>query len=262
MGDRSWLRLILPVLLVLGLIAAPPPGDLRAQALPLVVIDAGHGGVDPGARGPAGTREKDIALEVARELAARLNERGGVEVRMTREADILVPLAERARMANRWRDEGGSGRRALFVSIHANAHEARSVRGFETYFLSEALTEDARRVAAFENSAQRFENGALADDALGFIFNDLRQNHYLRASSEGASIVQRRLAGAQAGPDRGVKQAAFVVLEGAFMPAVLVELGFISNPQEERLLASREYQRDAARRLAAAVGDIFGLEGR
>lgn len=258
MGERFILHAV--ALLAIGLAAALAPGELRAQALPLVVIDAGHGGVDPGARGPAGTREKDVALEIARELAARLRDSGGVEVRMTRDTDILVPLAERARMANRWRDEGGGGRPALFVSIHANAHEARSVRGFETYFLSDALTEDARRVAAFENAAQRFETEGPADDALGFIFNDLRQNHYLRASSEGASIVQRRLAGGQPGPDRGVKQAAFVVLEGAFMPAVLVELGFISNPQEERVLASREYQSDAAGRLAAAVGDFFGLD--
>ncbi len=247
-------RLGLAVLAVL-LLASP----LASQSRPLVVIDAGHGGVDPGARGPAGTREKDVALRIARELAARLREEDRYEVRLTRDSDELVPLASRARLANAWRDEGGADRPALFISLHANAHEQAGVRGFETYFLSEALTEDARRVAAFENAAQRFETAAsTGGNALGFILNDLRQNHYLRESSEGAALVQRRLAGALPGPDRGVKQAGFVVLEGAFMPAVLVELGFISNPREEAVLASPAYQGEVATRLSAAISDFFG----
>jgi N-acetylmuramoyl-L-alanine amidase len=221
----------------------------------LVVIDAGHGGVDPGARGPAGTLEKEVTLAVARRLAEELRRDPTIEVRMTRDRDTLVALRDRARMANRWRADGQP---ALFLSIHANAHPQRSVRGVETYFLSEAKTEDARRVAAMENAAERFEEPrAGPGDPLSFIMNDLRQNHYLRESSQWASVVQRRLANAHPGPDRGVKQAAFIVLDGVFMPAVLVELGFISNPDEERLLRDAAHQRKLAAELASAVREYF-----
>lgn len=250
-------RLVLTLLLLL-LAAAHGWAQAPAEGRKLVVIDAGHGGVDPGARGPRGTLEKDVALAVARELAGFLRADPALDVRLTRDADLLVPLAERPRLANRWREEGGSGRPALFISIHTNAHERSSARGVETYFLSEALTEDARRVAAMENAAQRFETAVPADEPLHFILNDLRRNLYLRESSDGATIFQRRLAAAHPGPDRGVKQAGFVVLEGAFMPAVLVELGFITNAQDESLLATPDFQRRAAAGLAEAVREYFG----
>ncbi len=113
------------------------------------------------------------------------------------------------------------------------------------------------RVAALENSAQRFEKAAGQSDELGFILNDLRQNHYLRESSDVAAMIQDRLRRAYSGPSRGVKQAGFVVLEGSFMPAVLVELGFITNAEEERLLGSAEYQRAVVAGLAGAVADFF-----
>jgi N-acetylmuramoyl-L-alanine amidase len=229
---------------------APSPASARR----LIVIDAGHGGVDPGAVGPSGVREKDVALAVARRLAAVLREDPTLEVRMTRERDTLIALTDRGRMANRWR---GDGQDALFMSIHTNAHDHRSARGFETYFLSEARTDDARAVAQRENAAQRFENPSQRLDPLSFIMLDLRQNKYLRDSSAWAAMVQDRLASVHPGPNRGVKQAGFVVLNGAFMPAVLVELGFITHPEEERMLASPEYQARLARQLAAAVKDFF-----
>src|SRR5690606_7991470 len=140
----------------------------------------------------------------------------------------------------------------LFISIHTNAHDRGSVRGFETYFLSEALTEDARRVAELENAAQRFEAPSDDEDPLGFILTDLRQNLYLRESSEVAAIVQSRLGRLHPGPDRGVKQAGFVVLSGAFMPALLVELGFVTNSRDEAMLAAPEFGSRAAAELAAA----------
>jgi N-acetylmuramoyl-L-alanine amidase len=221
----------------------------------LVVIDAGHGGVDPGARGPGGTREKDVTLAVARRLAQLLRENPDYNVRMTRDADTLIALRDRSRLANGWR---GDGQPALFISIHANAANSRSAHGFETYFLSEALTEDARRVAAMENAAQRFESPDRSDmDPLSFILHDLRQNRYLHESSHYASLVQRRLGEIHPGPNRGVKQAGFVVLNGAFMPAVLVELGFISNPSEERMLADPDHQMRFAQQLARSVDDYF-----
>lgn len=243
--------------LSLGLAApAAAQPSAKSAARPLVVVDAGHGGVDPGARGPGGTLEKHVTLAVARQVAALLREETNYEVRLTRERDTLIALRDRPRLANRWKD---AGQPALFLSIHCNAHPERSARGFETFFLSEAKTEDARRVAEMENAAQRYEADASssAADPLGFILNDLRQNHYLRESSTWADVVQTRLGRVLDAPDRGVKQAGFMVLNGAFMPAVLVEIGFITHPQEEKLLADRAHQQRIARQLVRAVRDYF-----
>lgn len=253
---RDLLILLLFVLSALAGAPAPLPAQASAAAAKrLVVIDPGHGGVDPGARGPGGEREKDITLAVAREVARILRQDPSLEVRMTRDRDTLIALRDRPRMANRWR---GEERPALFLSIHANAHRQRSVVGYETYFLSEAKTEDARRVAEMENAAQQYEE---QDDRpstdLGFILNDLRQNYYLRESSSWAEMIQRRLGAVLPGPDRGVKQAAFVVLDGAFMPAVLVEIGFITNSREAALIAGGEGQKRIARSLAEAVRDFL-----
>lgn len=219
-----------------------------------MVIDAGHGGVDPGARGPGGVREKDVSLAVARRVAELLRQDPTLEVRMTRDRDTLIALRDRTKFANRWRN---GERPALFLSIHCNAHPSSAARGFETYFLSEAKTEDARRVAQMENEAQRYEEPEPDGDPLRFILTDLKQNKYLRDSSEWASLIQERLAAFHQGPNRGVKQAGFVVLNGAFMPAVLVEIGFISNPREEKLLADPAEQRRIAGALAGSVRSFF-----
>lgn len=244
----------------LGLAPLPALGQNGDSASrPLVVIDPGHGGVDPGARGAAGAREKDITLSVARRLAALLRDDPTLEVRLTRDRDTLIALRDRPRMANRWRAAGPEDDRpALFISIHVNSHRSATARGFETFFLSEAKTEDARRVAEMENAAERFETEEDGPkDALSFILNDLRQNHYLRESNDWAAEIQRRLDAVHPGPDRGVKQAGFTVLDGAFMPAVLVELGFITNAADLRLLVDDAHQRAVARQLAAAVRDYF-----
>jgi N-acetylmuramoyl-L-alanine amidase len=231
--------------------AAGRPGPQRR----LVVIDAGHGGVDPGAIGRSGLREKDVTLAVSRQLAEILRGDTLFEVRMTRDRDTLIALTDRPRKANAWRRDGQP---AVFISIHTNAADSRSAHGFETYFLSEARTEDARRVAQMENAAQRFESPAARDlDPLSFILHDLRQNRYLRDSADWAAMIQRRLAAAHPGPNRGVKQAGFVVLNGAFMPAVLVELGFISNADEEAMLRDPAQQRRLARELAQGIADFF-----
>jgi len=237
--------------------AAPAPvAPRRAAQRRLVVIDAGHGGVDPGALGRAGLREKDITLAVSRYLAEILRADTLFEVRMTRDRDTLIALTDRPRLANGWRRDGQP---AVFISIHTNAADNRSAHGFETYFLSEALTEDARRVAQMENAAQRFEGPSTRNlDPLSFILHDLRQNRYLRDSADWAAMIQRRLASTQPGPNRGVKQAGFLVLNGAFMPAVLVELGFISNATEEAMMRDDAWQRRAAAALASGIRDFFG----
>ena len=252
-GDRRPARLLLPLLALLF------AGPLHAQSArtaaprPLVVVDAGHGGVDPGATGPRGTREKTVTLSVARMVADLLRDETSYEVRMTRNRDTLIALRDRPRMANEWRAAAGKQRPALFLSIHCNANRNPAGHGFESYFLSEAKTEDAKRVEAMENSAQQYETSSTGGDALSFILHDLRQNLYLRDSSSWAERIQEQLAGAQLGPERGVKQAGFMVLNGAFMPAVLVEIGFITNPREETMLTDPAVQRRIARALVRSV---------
>jgi N-acetylmuramoyl-L-alanine amidase len=242
--------------------AAPGPGERPAPPRPasrptrIVIIDPGHGGRDPGKIGPNGLREKDVTLAVARRLAALLRNREGYEVHLTRTADTLISLDDRPALANRWK----AGRpAALYISIHANS-AGRGARGFETFFLSEARTEDERRVAEMENAAVAYEeerphaNGGHELDA---ILNTLRNDFYLRASNTFAEIVQRHLRAFHPGPDRGVKQAGFRVLVGAFMPAVLVEVAFISDAREARLLGSSDFQQKIAFALARAVDEFF-----
>jgi N-acetylmuramoyl-L-alanine amidase len=194
-----------------------------------------------------------VTLSVARQLAAILREDPSLEVRMTRDRDTLIALHDRARLANRWR---GEGQQALFISIHCNANPSRGEKGYETYFLAEARTADAQRVEAFENASTQYEEAPVGGP-MAFILTDLRQNQYLRESSDWAQRVQDRLRQVHPGPNRGVKQAGFAVLRGTFMPAVLVEIGFVSNPAEERLLNEGETQRQVATQLARAVHDFF-----
>lgn len=243
--------------------AAAGPGA-GALADRVVVIDAGHGGPDTGMHGPIGggaqVREKDITLGVALALRTALRSRG-VGVAMTRTRDTLVALADRGRIANQ---RGG----ALFVSVHVNAanpgwRDPAGARGFETYFLSEAKTADDRQVADLENESVRFEAGGDggASDPLGFILRDMEQNEHLRESSQLAALVQRRLGRVHPGPSRGVKQAGFRVLVSAFMPAVLVEIGFGSNPQEAAYLSSPRGQREIAEAVADAAVEYLRRRG-
>ena len=232
--------------------SAAPTGPLRSRRL--VVLDAGHGGPDPGMRGPisGGPRvaEKNITLAVAKRVGAALGQRG-IDVRYTRTTDTLIALSDRGRIANEAHAD-------LFVSIHVNAanpgwKEPGAARGFETYFLAEAKTEDARRVERMENEVVKFEARAAArpGDALSFVLNDMAQNEHLRESNELAELIQRRIGQVHPGPSRGVKQAGFRVLVTAFMPAVLVEIGFGTNASEA------SYMTDPTRmeELSAAVAD-------
>jgi N-acetylmuramoyl-L-alanine amidase len=230
------------------------PAELEPTGPPIVIIDPGHGGPDPGRIGPSGLKEKDVVLQVGKRLARVLADRG-YEVRMTRTRDTLIGLYDRAPMANEWR----GNRPGLFLSIHANGVDDRRVTGYETFFLSDARTEDERRVAEMENAAVDYEPAArvVGNNDINLILNNLRNDFYIRASNELAGLVQHELDGFHRGHDRGVKQAAFVVLIGAFMPAVLIETAFISNPQEERLLGSGSFQVDMAEAIADAVDEFF-----
>jgi len=237
--------------------AAPPTApEPKRRERPVVVVDAGHGGRDRGMHGPliGGPRvyEADITLAVARRLRDEL-ERRGAQVVMTRSTDTLIALSDRGRIANRAQGD-------LFISIHVNAANPRwrnpgAARGYETYFLSEAKTDDERRVAALENEAVKYEveEESREGDPLSFILNDMKQNEYLRESSSLAVTVQQSLRRVHPSVDRGVKQAGFVVLVGAFMPSVLVEMGFGTNASEAAYLSRASGQQKLAEAIAGAT---------
>lgn len=228
------------------------PNGLRAGHI--VTIDPGHGGVDPGNPGiffPHGTREKDVTLQVGLLLRDELKRRG-VGVTMTRTSDTLIALGDRGGYCTEACD--------LFVSLHVNALARRpgytDIKGFETYFLAEARTEDAARVAQMENEAVRFEAGtpeARSGVGLDFILKDLQLNEHLRESARAADLVQRNLKTVHVGESRGVKQAGFMVLTTARRPAILVELGYSTNPQDGRFLTTYASQKAMAYALADAV---------
>lgn len=237
--------------------AVPPPPVALPVAPPkrVVIIDAGHGGRDPGKVGPNRLREKDVTLAMSKSLATLLEERG-YEVHLTRTTDTLIALDDRPQLANRW----GNGRpSAVFLSIHMNSTTSASVRGFETFFLSQARTEDERRVAEMENAAIEYEDGPSERELteVDRLLNTLRNDFYVRASSDLADAVQAALGNVHDGPDRGVKRAGFRVLVGALMPAVLIEVGFISNAREARTLGDADFQKRAALAIADAVHRFF-----
>jgi N-acetylmuramoyl-L-alanine amidase len=238
-----------------------PPVAYTRPTRRLVVVDAGHGGPDRGMSGPIGEDpwfiEKDVTLSVARKLADALRGQG-MDVLMTRTSDTLIALADRGPIANRNHGD-------LFVSIHVNAPGrggpvgARE-RGFETYFLAEAKTEEARRVEQMENQAVRFETGANAQkgDPLSYIITDMAQNEHLRESSDLAQTIQDGLKEIHPGPSRGVQQANFAVLRGSFMPAVLVEIGFGTNASEAMYLHDSDNQTTIARNIASSILAYLG----
>jgi N-acetylmuramoyl-L-alanine amidase len=208
-----------------------------AASQPVVVLDPGHGGIETGAVGPSGLEEKDVTLDLARRLKPLL-ERQGLTVVLTRDEDRVMPLDDRTAIANQNRAE-------LFVSLHVNASKRKSAVGAETYFLSTDSTDaEARTLAALENKAYAPPDPAggstpatgTPDRGLELILWDLAQNSYLAESSRLAELVQREMNGLAGTKDRGVRQAPFRVLMGATMPAVLVEVSFISNPEEESRL--------------------------
>lgn len=237
--------------------AAPERTDLDGpteyDGVRVVVIDAGHGGRDPGSIGVGGLREKTVALGVARALARRLEGTPGVEVRMIRDDDTFVPIWDRGKLATEMKGD----RPGVLVSIHANAFSS-SARGFETYFLSEARTDHERRVAAIENAPVHVEReqGPVGDD-LDFILRELRNLDHQHWSHLLAELVQEDMDGVHPGPDRGVKQAPLAVITNALMPAVLVEVGFVSHAQEARLLGTERFQEDAGRAIADSVLRFF-----
>ena len=256
-GEVKTSALADPPRLVLDFLRPPetvPSHERRDAVTPLrlIVLDAGHGGHDPGAVGPAGLQEKDLVLDVTRRVARLVEDRLSVKALLSRDGDHFVPLRDRTSFANKERAD-------LFVSIHANAHRATASTGVETYFLSSEATDTAaRQVAALENSVVQLEKtpgrGGRVD-AVKAILWDLAQSEFQLESSRLAEVVQDSMTQALRIPNRGVKQAGFYVLGGAAMPAVLIEIGFVTNPKEERRLKDSQYRDEIARAILAGLAE-------
>ena len=224
--------------------AAPLPGTTqplvtpKAQELPgirTIVLDPGHGGKEVGAVGTNGLLEKDLTLAICRRLADSLAAKTGARVVLTRDDDTLVSLDQRTAIANQYKAD-------LFLSVHLNAAVVKDAKGSETYFLSlEASDELARRAAEIENASASAAATDPSND-LKLILWDLAQQAYIGESSRFAQAIQEEMNAATGVGNRGVKQAPFKVLVGATMPAALVEVGFITNPEEEAKLQSAEFQ--------------------
>jgi N-acetylmuramoyl-L-alanine amidase len=229
--------------------------ERRAFKIDKVAIDPGHGGMDYGKVGvSSGLLEKDVNLALAKAIRDRVEDELGLEVVLTRETDELIALRQRTEVAN----EAGAD---LFISIHCNSWFSERTGGFEAYFLSPARSESERALARFENAAGGSDGGGspgprAANGDVDFIIWDLVQNQYINESSAFAEFIQKAMEDRLAIRNRGVKQANFVVLQGANMPAVLVETAFLSNPAEETLLADRDFHRRVADGVVEAIGRL------
>jgi len=214
-----------------------------------IVIDPGHGGKDPGAIGCTGLYEKDVVLDVSKMVKDDLKRRG-FDVIMTRQKDVFVALRKRSQIAN-------ENNADLFVSIHANANRKNWVRGFEVYYLSEAYDDNAKALAASENSAIKYE-----DESFGFhtqyldaIVWDLTFTENRTESIELANYICRNVDERAKPKSSKVRCARFYVLKGTRMPAVLVELSYLSNKWEERSLKDQDYRKKLSRGIADGIED-------
>ncbi len=224
--------------------ARGPAAEARFQ---VVVVDAGHGGDDHGARGRGGLIEKNVVLAVAKRVEKKLKAEG-LKVVMTRSADRFVPLDERTELANQAKAD-------LFISIHANASSAKAAHGIETFFASPDATDEAAQDLARAENLAFGEDAAVPepDDPLLAILGDMAATEHLVESQEFARMTQERIAKVESARSRGVKQAPFVVLMGVRMPAVLVEIGFLTHAGEEKALGSEKEKERLADGIVAAV---------
>lgn len=211
-----------------------------------IVIDPGHGGKDPGASA-FGLKEKNIVLEVAKKLAPILKKQTGSEIILTRHSDKFIPLEERTAIAN-------TNDADLFISLHINAHPSPKIHGIETYYLNLSTNAEAMRVAAFENATSTHQMSDLQD-----ILSDIMKNSKINESSRLAGFVHNSLCDGMEGLQKkgfknlGVKQAPFYVLIGAEMPAILIEMAFITNEQDSELLNSNSFLDVMANEIAEGV---------
>ncbi len=215
-----------------------------------IVLDAGHGGKDPGTIGKYGTKEKEIVLDIVKRIGRLLTINTNVKVIYTRDEDVFIPLWNRTKIANEKKGK-------IFISVHANGNRNRKARGFETYLLSPGKTQDAIDVAAQENAAIKYEearNGKYKElTHEGQILATMAQSMFMKESESLAAQIQQELEKEIKSQGRGVKQAGFYVLIGASMPNVLLEVGFLTNPDEEKKLRTIKYRQKIAKAVFKAI---------
>jgi len=238
----------------MGKILGPPsvatkrlPPLIQKYAIRKIIIDPGHGGKDPGAIGRSGLREKDVVLDIARRVRDELNG-NGIDVIMTRDRDEFISLYRRTRIAN---DNDAD----FFVSIHANANRARSLRGFEVYYLSPAVDDSARAVEAAENAFLKFDDSSFyfRNTSLEATLWDLVYTENREESIELARYISKAVDDSTYLRNRGVKCARFYVLRGVRMPSVLVEVGYLSNSTEEANMRKLSFRQEVASAIVRGI---------
>ena len=230
-------------LLILGAFTLPTQAQKAKNKPFTLVIDAGHGGKDPGAVGRLGTKEKHINLSVAKSFGKSVAKKyPEIKIIYTRSKDVFIPLNQRAKIANQAKAD-------LFISIHTNASKSRSARGCETFTLGAGSSAEALAAAKYENEVilkeENFEttyNGFNPSSTESYIIFELLRGHDMEKSVACAEHIQNRMVTRSKLPNRGVSSAGFLVLHQTAMPSILIELGFISNNAEEKLLASSSGQ--------------------
>lgn len=215
----------------------------------LIVVDAGHGGKDPGARGKTGVKEKHIVLDIAKRLKRNLTQYG-FDVVMTRETDEFITLEKRTEIATRVQAD-------LFVSIHANANQSRNIDGFEVYYMGEFLTKDKKEDQRQKNTGALFSRLKMRQDLpeLDKIVADMLYDHKQYESRALAGRLARDVSKFTGTQDRGERAARFFVLRNTLIPAVLVEVGYLSNAREEKLLQSDDHRQKLADGIAESIAD-------
>jgi N-acetylmuramoyl-L-alanine amidase len=253
-----------PDRLVVEITKAEAAAGTASQAFPrpnvapparTVVIDPGHGGEETGAIGPGKVVEKEITLDIASRLSSLLAREPGVRAVLTRTSDTLVALDERAAIANH-------EKAAVFLSIHANSSRATGAHGSETYYLSLAASDKLADAVAKQENAPDGKAAVPPSDAppqLDFILWDMAQSAHLKESAALAESIQNELNSLLHTENRGIKQAPFRVLVGATMPAVLVEAGFLSNPEEAKQLETQPFRQSVAEAIARAISSYLKL---
>jgi N-acetylmuramoyl-L-alanine amidase len=246
-GSESWPGASCP--------SRPGGSPSQERKIQTVVIDPGHGGTETGAKSPLGVLEKDINLAIALKLKEIIERSQVFQVILTRDKDVDVSLENRAALANNHKAD-------VFISIHANGSRQRKAQGSETFFLSlDATNEEARRLAYLENNSSQIEDRieTIQEDDIKMILWDMAQTAFLRQSSQLAEIIQSELNVLLGTRNRGIQQAPFKVLAGVACPAVLVEVAFLSNPQEEKRLTSADFQTRVAEAIYRGLAQYLKL---
>lgn len=260
--NRLFTRLVIPMLLLM-LYVPQAVAQKKGKEKPFtVVIDPGHGGVDPGALGRK-SKEKDINMKVSKLLASMIDDKyPEVKVIFTRTTDVKIPLVQRADIANKANAD-------LFISIHSNASKSKTANGCETFTLGAGSSVEAKAAAMYENevilSEDNFEEiykGFDPRSSESYIIFELIRNHDMELSAEIAQMVQVGMVKESKLANRGVSSAGFLVLHRTVMPSILVELGFITNSKDENLIASKEGQKKLAKGIFEGFSKYYEIYGQ